>query len=154
MPDHLSRAGRSRVMAAIRSTDTKPELALRAELRRRRLTGYRLYRCDLPGKPDLAYVRWHVAVFVDDVFWHAGTPSTSTPVPPATTGEPRSLAPRSVTRPLTGTCRRPAGRSSGPVDLEVRSGVGDVADRVELALHAAGRPEGSVRSIAEMPGAA
>jgi len=34
------------------------------------LTGYRLHRRDLPGKPDLAYVRWHVAVFVDGVFWH------------------------------------------------------------------------------------
>lgn len=57
-------------MAAIRSRDTKPELALRAALRRAGLTGYRLHRKDLPGRPDLAFVGWKVAVFVDGVFWH------------------------------------------------------------------------------------
>lgn len=57
-------------MAAIRAKDTKPELALRAALRDAGATGYRLHRKDLPGKPDLAFIRWGVAVFVDGVFWH------------------------------------------------------------------------------------
>ena len=39
MADHLSKAGRSRNMAAIRSKDTKPELALRAALRAAGVTG-------------------------------------------------------------------------------------------------------------------
>lgn len=70
MADHLSRAGRSRNMAAIRSQDTKPELAMRAGLRLAGATGYRLHRKDLPGRPDIAFIRWRVAVFVDGVFWH------------------------------------------------------------------------------------
>lgn len=70
MPDHLSKAGRSRNMAAIRAKDTKPELALRLALRQAGATGYRLHRKDLPGRPDVAFIRWQVAVFVDGVFWH------------------------------------------------------------------------------------
>lgn len=57
-------------MAAIRAKDTKPELALRQALRRAGATGYRLHRKDLPGRPDVAFIRWKVAVFVDGVFWH------------------------------------------------------------------------------------
>lgn len=57
-------------MAAIRAKDTKPELAMRAALRSVGATGYRLHRRDIPGRPDLAFIRWRVAVFVDGVFWH------------------------------------------------------------------------------------
>ncbi|MGC5288868.1 very short patch repair endonuclease [Micromonospora sp. DT231] len=70
MPDHLSKAGRSRVMAAIRSKNTKPELMLRRALRASGATGYRIHRASLPGKPDIAYTRWRLAIFVDGVFWH------------------------------------------------------------------------------------
>lgn len=70
MADHLSPEARSRNMAAIRGKDTKPELALRTALRRAGVTGYRLHRGDLPGTPDVAFLRWRVAVFVDGVFWH------------------------------------------------------------------------------------
>jgi DNA mismatch endonuclease (patch repair protein) len=68
--DHLSREGRSRNMAGIRSKNTKPELALRVAVREAGATGYRLHRKDIPGRPDLAFIRWKVAVFVDGVFWH------------------------------------------------------------------------------------
>ena len=57
-------------MASIRSHDTKPELALRRALRARGLTGYRCHAKDVPGRPDVAFTRWHVAVFVDGVWWH------------------------------------------------------------------------------------
>ena len=57
-------------MAAIRAKNTKPELALRAALRKAGATGYRLHRKDIPGRPDIAFMRWGVAVFVDGVFWH------------------------------------------------------------------------------------
>ncbi|GAA3514070.1 very short patch repair endonuclease [Georgenia daeguensis] len=70
MADHLSKEGRARNMAAIRGKDTKPELALRAALRHAGVSGYRLHRKDLPGSPDVAFMRWKVAVFVDGVFWH------------------------------------------------------------------------------------
>jgi DNA mismatch endonuclease (patch repair protein) len=70
MVDHLSPEGRSRNMAGIRSKDTKPELALRMGLRLAGAAGYRLHRKDIPGRPDVAFIRWKVAVFVDGVFWH------------------------------------------------------------------------------------
>ena len=57
-------------MAAIRSKNTKPELALRALLREAGATGYRIHARDIPGKPDVAFTRWQVAVFVDGAFWH------------------------------------------------------------------------------------
>lgn len=69
-PDHLSVEGRSRVMAAIRSRDTKAEIALRRALRRAGATGYRVDVGALPGRPDIAFTRWRIAVFVDGVYWH------------------------------------------------------------------------------------
>lgn len=56
-------------MAAIRSKNTKPELLLRQELRRLGLAGYRIH-AHLPGRPDVAFTRWKVAVFTDGAFWH------------------------------------------------------------------------------------
>ena len=61
-------------MKANRRTDTKPELALRAALH---AMGYRYrkdFRLDLPlrrVRPDIAFTRRKVAVFVDGCFWHA-----------------------------------------------------------------------------------
>ena len=61
-------------MRGIRRTGTKPELALRAALHAR---GYRYrkdFRLDLPlrrVRPDIAFTRRKVAVFVDGCFWHA-----------------------------------------------------------------------------------
>jgi DNA mismatch endonuclease, patch repair protein len=57
-------------MAAIRSRDTGPELALRRALRARGLRGYRCNLKTLPGKPDIAFTRWKLAIFVDGAFWH------------------------------------------------------------------------------------
>lgn len=75
----MSTEGRSRVMAAIRSRDTKPELALRFGLRAAGATGYRIHAKGLPGRPDVAFTRWRVAIFVDGVFWH-GHPDHFDPV--------------------------------------------------------------------------
>lgn len=57
-------------MAAIRATNTKPELALRRALWRAGIRGWRCHVRALPGNPDLAFTRWKVAVFVDGAFWH------------------------------------------------------------------------------------
>jgi len=56
-------------MAAIRSKDTKPERLVRRELRQLGLSGYRVH-ARLPGRPDIAFTRWKVAVFTDGAFWH------------------------------------------------------------------------------------
>lgn len=57
-------------MAAIRSKDTKPELLLRRALWAAGLRGYRCHHSGLPGKPDIAFTKQRVAIFVDGAFWH------------------------------------------------------------------------------------
>ena len=71
---YITTPGRSRNMAAIKRSETKPEVALRAALHR---LGYR-FRKDYPvrvaGKtvrPDIAFTRLQIAVFVDGCFWHS-----------------------------------------------------------------------------------
>jgi len=78
MADFLSTETRSRVMSRIRSKNTKPELALRRELFRQGVRGWRCHRKDVPGKPDIAFGKWRVAIFVDGCFWH-GHPDFFTP---------------------------------------------------------------------------
>lgn len=56
-------------MAAIRSKDTAPELAVRRALHAAGLR-YRLHGRRLPGRPDLVFPRRGVCVFVHGCFWH------------------------------------------------------------------------------------
>jgi DNA mismatch endonuclease (patch repair protein) len=70
MADFLSKETRSRVMARIRSKDTKPELAVRRALFAAGVRGWRCHPKTVPGKPDIAFTRRKVAVFVDGRFWH------------------------------------------------------------------------------------
>jgi len=60
---------RSRMMAGIRSRDTKPEIIVRSTLHR---MGYRfrLHRRDLPGSPDIVLPKYRTAIFVHGCFWH------------------------------------------------------------------------------------
>lgn len=58
----------SRIMAAVRSTGTRPEMALRRALFRRGLR-YRV-RTSLPGRPDVVFAAARVVCFVDGAFWH------------------------------------------------------------------------------------
>ena len=60
---------RSRIMRAIKSKDTRPELALRSACHRLGLR-HRCHVKSLPGTPDFAYASAKVAVFVDGDFWH------------------------------------------------------------------------------------
>lgn len=61
------------VMRSNRSRDTKPELLVRqllSELGYR----YRLYRTDLPGKPDIVFPGRRKVIFVHGCFWHQHRP--------------------------------------------------------------------------------
>ena len=60
---------RSRIMRAVKSTDTNPELIVRS-LAHRMGFRFRLHRKDLPGKPDLVFPGMHKAIFVHGCFWH------------------------------------------------------------------------------------
>ena len=70
----------SRIMSAIRGIETKPELALRKALRDVGIRGYRLHWKKVPGRPDIAYPRRKVAVFVHGCFWHR-CPYCNLPLP-------------------------------------------------------------------------
>jgi len=56
-------------MSRIRSSNTKPELALRKAAHKLGLR-YTLRNNDLPGKPDMVFRRSRVVVFVHGCFWH------------------------------------------------------------------------------------
>jgi DNA mismatch endonuclease, patch repair protein len=72
MADLHSTEQRSRNMAAVRGTNTKPELRVRSLLHRMGLR-FRLYAKDLPGKPDIVLRSRRVAIFVHGCFWHSHT---------------------------------------------------------------------------------
>jgi len=67
--DRVSSEKRTLIMAAIRSKDTLPELAVR-----RLVHGlgyrYRLHAKDLPGCPDLVFSGRRKIIFVHGCFWH------------------------------------------------------------------------------------
>ncbi len=61
---------RSRVMRAVPSEDTSPELVLRRLLSQADLRGYRLHNAGVPGRPDVVFGPARLAVFIDGCFWH------------------------------------------------------------------------------------
>ena len=81
--DHVGAVKRSAIMSAVKSSGSKPEMALRRLLHG---AGYRyaLHRADLPGTPDLVFAPRCKIIFVHGCFWHrhgcryATTPKTRT----------------------------------------------------------------------------
>jgi len=67
--DTVTPATRSRMMAAVKGKNTKPELIVRSALHRRGFR-FRLHRKDLPGKPDLVFTGRSAVIFVHGCFWH------------------------------------------------------------------------------------
>jgi DNA mismatch endonuclease, patch repair protein len=67
--DHVDQTKRSAIMAAVRSEDTTPEMAVR-----RIVHGlgyrYRLHVRTLPGRPDLVFPSRRRVIFVHGCFWH------------------------------------------------------------------------------------
>jgi len=56
-------------MASIKGKDTKIEILLRKALWREGIRGYRL-NVNLPGKPDIVFPKYKIAIFCDGDFWH------------------------------------------------------------------------------------
>ncbi len=69
MTDTLSKEERSRVMAKVKSRDTKPEKKVRSLLFS---LGFRFRLCqkNLPGKPDIVLKKYKTVIFVHGCFWH------------------------------------------------------------------------------------
>ena len=66
---HKVNEQRSRNMSAIKSKNTKPEIAVRKVLHS---MGYRfrLHSKDLPGSPDIVLPKYKTVIFVHGCFWH------------------------------------------------------------------------------------
>jgi DNA mismatch endonuclease (patch repair protein) len=77
MPDFLTKAKRSALMATIRSRGNKDtEVALVKLFRRHKIIGWRRNQ-KIFGKPDFIFRREWLAIFVDGCFWH-GCPKHGT----------------------------------------------------------------------------
>jgi len=69
MNDSKASKERSRIMRAIKSKDTKPEMVVRRLLFSKGFR-YRLHDKTLPGKPDIIFKSKNKIIFVHGCFWH------------------------------------------------------------------------------------
>ncbi|MBI5306715.1 very short patch repair endonuclease [Candidatus Wolfebacteria bacterium] len=69
MADVISKKKRSEIMSAIRSKDTKIEVAFRKALWKQ---GFRYNKNSVKyfGKPDLVLKKYKTVIFIDSCFWH------------------------------------------------------------------------------------
>lgn len=69
MSDTFSIAKRSDIMRRVKGKDTSIELSVRKKLWHEGMRGYRIHY-KLPGKPDIVFTRYKLAIFIDGCFWH------------------------------------------------------------------------------------
>ena len=67
--DIVDAATRSRMMAGIRGSNTKPELIIRRGLHALGFR-YRLHDRRLAGRPDMVLPRYRAVIFIHGCFWH------------------------------------------------------------------------------------
>ncbi|MDD4178646.1 MAG: very short patch repair endonuclease [Candidatus Margulisbacteria bacterium] len=70
MVDKFDKKTRSRIMAAIRSTNTSPERAVFKAIKKQNIHFQRHYKKNALGTPDLAVPSRKIAVYIDGDFWH------------------------------------------------------------------------------------
>lgn len=61
--------GCSEIMRVVKAKDTSPELVVKRIIYALGCR-FRLHRRDLPGKPDLVFIRHRKVIFVHGCFWH------------------------------------------------------------------------------------
>lgn len=69
MTDVLTQGQRKYNMSRIRGKNTGPEMKIRKMLFALGIRGYRIHY-NLPGKPDLVFVKKKIVIFIDGCFWH------------------------------------------------------------------------------------
>ncbi len=80
MADVFTKAKRSQVMSRIRGRGNKEtEVALARLLRQNKITGWRRHY-HIFGRPDFAFPKVKLAVFVDGCFWHGCQKHSNLPV--------------------------------------------------------------------------
>ena len=70
--DNVSRQQRSRIMAKVKGTATRPELAVRSALKKLGIK-FSSHQKDLPGRPDIVIPYLRTVIFVHGCFWHGHT---------------------------------------------------------------------------------
>lgn len=69
--DHVSKTVRSSIMRAVKSKGGRStERKLRSAIASQGISGWKTNVEELPGKPDVVFIRERLAVFVDGCFWH------------------------------------------------------------------------------------
>lgn len=69
--DTVSREKRSEMMAAIKGKgNLSTEVALMTILRKEKITGWRRHYNRVEGRPDFAFPKEKLAIFIDGCFWH------------------------------------------------------------------------------------
>ena len=69
MTDVHTPAQRKLNMSRIRAKNTVPEIKLRKLLFSNGIRGYRIHY-NLPGKPDIVFIKKKIVIFIDGCFWH------------------------------------------------------------------------------------
>ena len=69
MVDVHTKEQRTYNMSRIRGKNTGPELKLRKLLFANGIRGYRIHY-NLPGKPDIVFLKRKITIFIDGCFWH------------------------------------------------------------------------------------
>lgn len=92
-----TREHRSRVMRAVKSRDTGPEMLTRRIIHAMGYR-YRLHRKDLPGKPDLVFPSRRKTIFVHGCFWHGHTCARGARMPKSNRSYWKSKIGRNVER--------------------------------------------------------
>ena len=67
--DKFSKEKRSEIMQKIKSKETKVELIVFEELKKRKIY-FKSHYSKIIGNPDIAFPRKKVAIFIDGDFWH------------------------------------------------------------------------------------
>ena len=69
MADTFSKADRSKIMSAVKSQDTTPEVLVRKYFFSK---GFRFRKNvpAMPGKPDIVLPKYNTVVFIHGCFWH------------------------------------------------------------------------------------
>ena len=70
----------SKIMAANKAKDTKPEIELRKLLWANGIRGYRINKRGIPGTPDITFTKKRLAIFLNGCFWHR-CPHCELPLP-------------------------------------------------------------------------
>jgi DNA mismatch endonuclease (patch repair protein) len=121
-------------MSRVHRRDTVPELLLRRTLWSHGVRGWRVDYPELPGRPDLAFRRARVAVFVDGAFWH-GHPSRFTPGQSGKYWDEKIGRNRERDRRVTAELEADGWRVVRVWDFEVLSDSDEVARMIHRILH-------------------